>query len=202
MEDELMDVVDRRDNVIGKKRRSALYAEGSQNSRVINVFLVNEKRQIWTPRRCAHKRLFPMHLDMSCGGHVMSGESYEEAFQREVKEELNIDIRQSTWHLLGHLSPYDHGVSMFMKVYVILGNETPRWNSDDFVEAYWLWPWEIMDRIRAGEKVKGDLPLLVENFFNVPEKNKQCTVTNDPGSLSAFWTEKRILSPGYSREKG
>lgn len=165
MEDELMDVVDRHDNIIGQKKRSELYAEDSPNCRAINVFLVNAQGQIWIPRRTARKQLFPLHLDMSCGGHVRSGESYEDALQREVEEELNLDIGRVSWRLLGHLTPYDDGVSMFMKVYELLDNETPRWNKDDFVESYWLWPWEIMDRVRNGEHVKDDLPLLVERFY-------------------------------------
>ncbi len=165
MEDELMDVVDRHNNVIGQKKRSELYAEDSPNCRAINAFLVNARGQIWIPRRTAHKRLFPLHLDMSCGGHVRSGESYEDALKREVAEELNLDIEHVPWRLLGHLTPYDDGVSMFMKVYEIQDDETPRWNSDDFVEASWLWPREIRDRVRNGERVKGDLPLLMEKFY-------------------------------------
>lgn len=165
MEDELMDVVDRHDNIIGQKKRSELYAEGSPNCRVINAFLRNTLGQIWIPRRTAHKALFPLCLDMSCGGHVGSGESYEDALKREVQEELNWDLEQRPWHLLGHLTPYDDGVSMFMKVYEIQDDETPQWNLDDFVESYWLWPWEILDRIQQGDRAKSDLPLLVETFY-------------------------------------
>jgi isopentenyldiphosphate isomerase len=165
MEDEWMDVVDRHDNIVGQKKRSELYAEDSPNCRAINAFLVNAQGQIWIPRRTAHKRLFPLHLDVSCGGHVRSGESYEDALKREVQEELNLDIDQVRWHLLGHLTPYDDGVSMFMKVYEIQANETPRWNVDDFIESYWLWPWEVLDRIQNGVRAKGDLWLLIKRFY-------------------------------------
>ena len=96
---------------------------------------------------------------------MQSGESYEEAFKREVEEELNIDIEQVSWRELGHLTPYTDGVSMFMKVYEIRANETPRWNKDDFVESYWLLPGEIIAKSQKGEKVKGDLPLLVKKFY-------------------------------------
>lgn len=85
--------------------------------------------------------------------------------RREVEEELNIDIGRVSWHLLGHLTPYDDGVSMFMKVYELQDNETPQWNQDDFVESYWLWPWQIMDWVQNGEPVKDDLPLLVKRFY-------------------------------------
>ena len=165
IEDEWMDVVDRCDNVIGQKRRSELYAEDSPNCRAINAFLVNERGQLWIPRRTAHKRIFPLHLDMSCGGHVRSGESYDDALKREVREELNLDLEHVPWQLLGHLSPYVDGISMFMQVYEIHSDETPRWNSDDFVEACWLYTEQILDRIRNGDPAKGDLPLLIERFY-------------------------------------
>ena len=165
MDDEWMDVVDRGDNVIGRKLRSELYAKDSPNCRAINVFLINAQGQLWIPRRTAHKRLFPLHLDMSCRGHVRSDESYEDALQREVAEELNLDIGQVSWRLLGHLTPYDDGVSMFMKVYEIQYNETPQWNPDDFVESYWLRPNEILERIQNGDRAKGDLQLLIAKYY-------------------------------------
>lgn len=40
---------------------------------------------------------FPNHWDL-IGGHVEEGESPEEALVREVKEELNIDIRDYTFY--------------------------------------------------------------------------------------------------------
>lgn len=172
MEDELMDVVDQYDNVIGQKQRSALYAENSRNCRAINAFLVNSRGEIWIPRRTAQKQLFPLHLDMSCAGHVKSGESYDEALAREVQEELTLDIDQIRWSLLGHLSPYTNKVSMFMQVYELHSDETPHWNPADFVEAYWLRAEEIQQKIRTGELVKGDLPLLIEKFYGKGPKTK------------------------------
>jgi isopentenyldiphosphate isomerase len=56
---------------------------------VLNAFLVNDYGQIWIPRRSSLKRIFPLCLDMSVGGHVVSGESYEEAFRRELLVQLD-----------------------------------------------------------------------------------------------------------------
>jgi isopentenyl-diphosphate delta-isomerase len=164
-DDEILDVVDKNDNVIGHKSRSDLYQEDSSDFRVINVFLVNDQGRIWIPRRTAHKSIYPLCLDMSVGGHVRSGESYEAAFKREVREELNIDTDHVPWRLLGHLTPYDDGVSAFMQVYEIQANQAPMYNPDDFVEYSWLGPEEILNKAQNGERVKDDLPKLIRIFY-------------------------------------
>ena len=74
--EEILDLVDDNDNVIGSKPRSEIYTEGLHNFRVVNAFVINSKGKIWVPRRAADKRLFPLSLDMSMGGHVETGESY------------------------------------------------------------------------------------------------------------------------------
>lgn len=115
--EELLDLVDSQDQVIGKLERSQVYARKLHNFRVINAFFINDQGQIWVPRRTAHKRLFPLHLDVSVGGHVSSGETYEQALIREVYEEIGLDLEAITYRTLGKLTPHEHGVSAFMQVY-------------------------------------------------------------------------------------
>lgn len=163
--DEYLDLVDSQDNVIGKKLRSEIYAMHLSNFRVINAFVINSKGELWIPRRAADKRIFPLCLDMSVGGHVESGESYEETFRRETKEELNIDIGQVTYRTLGKLTPESDDVSAFMQVYEIKQDEDPNYNPADFVEYFWITPAEALRRIREGEKAKEDLPTLIKKFY-------------------------------------
>src|SRR5688572_22273564 len=73
---ELLDIVDANDNVIGQKKRADIYREGKPNFRVVNVFAENARGQLWILRRSARKSSFPYGLDMSVGGHVKSGETY------------------------------------------------------------------------------------------------------------------------------
>ncbi len=127
--DEYLDLVDSQDTVIGKKLRSEVYVNHLSNFRVINAFVVNSKGELWIPRRAADKRIFPLCLDMSVGGHVESGESYDEAFKRETNEELNIDVDYITYRFLGKLTPESDGVSAYMQVYEITLNEAPDWRS-------------------------------------------------------------------------
>jgi len=163
--DELLDLVDRKDRVIGQKSRFEFYAKGLSNFRVINAFLINDQRMLWIPRRSAEKALFPLCLDASVGGHVKSGENYEDTLKRETKEELNLDIDLLVWQKLGHLSPYRDDMSAFMKVYEIRTNVTPIDNSDDFVESLWLNPKKLMGLIQNGEKAKDDLAKLIRIFY-------------------------------------
>ncbi len=160
-QDEYLDLVDEQDRVIGKKLRSEVYAENLRNYRVINAFLVNAQGKLWIPRRTAHKRLFPLCLDTSVGGHVESGETYEQSFARETSEELNIDVEKVVWKEIGHLTPKEHDVAAFMKVYVIETDDAPTYNSDDFVSYEWLTPQEVLKKVAAGESVKPDLPKVI-----------------------------------------
>jgi isopentenyldiphosphate isomerase len=162
--DEYLDLVDENDRVIGKKLRSEVYKENLSNFRVINAFLVNSNGELWIPRRTADKRIFPNCLDMSVGGHVESGESYDEAFRRETLEELNIDMSRASYRLLGKLSPKD-GVSAFMNVYEVKTDVAPAYNPADFIGFFWLKPEALIDKINSGDISKGDLPRLVKHFF-------------------------------------
>ncbi len=141
------------------------YAERLSNFRVVNCFLVNSEGKLWIPRRTAAKRLFPSCLDVSMGGHVESGETYDFSFKRELAEELNIDADTTPWKMIGHLSSIDDNVSAFMNVYEIRTDKVPNFNPDDFTEYYWLTPEELLQRIADGDGAKGDLPKLVRKFY-------------------------------------
>lgn len=155
--DELLDIVDYNDNIIGQKNRSAVQDQGDCNFRVINAFLINSQKQVWIPQRSPQKKLFPLCLDASVGGHVSSGESYDQAFARELQEELNMHISQNPYIFLAKLTPHQHGVSAYMHVYVIRTDRDPIYNTDDFIGAAWFSISELQILLKNGEPAKGDL---------------------------------------------
>lgn len=163
---EIIDIVSAEDIVIGSRPRAEIYAENLNCFRVINAFIINSDGKLWIPRRQAHKKLFPLHLDVSVGGHVSAGEEYEAAFIRETAEEVNISVLDTHFEVIGRLTPHTHGTSAFMYVYVIQSDTTPNYNTNDFVESFWLYPHELLEQIEAGEKAKGDLPIIVRALIN------------------------------------
>ncbi len=165
--EEYLDLVNENDEVITSRPRSEIYAENLSNFRVINVFLINSKGQLWIPRRTAHKPIFPLALDFSAAGHVSSGETYDEAFAKEVREEINIDIASVPHRELGYFKPGALGdrPKQFMRVYELTHDDVPQYNTDDFTEYFWLTPKEVLERIEAGDYAKGDLPLLIKKFY-------------------------------------
>jgi len=165
MTDEILDIVDKDDNVIGTMERSKVYKFGLRNFRVINAFIMNDKRELWIPRRTAWKTLFPLCLDVSIGGHVSSGESYEVAFLREAEEEIGKRLHEQEYREVVKLNPEDHGVSAHMRVYEIIMNEAPEYNKSDFSEYYWLLPTQVLEKIEHGEKAKDDLPKLIKHIY-------------------------------------
>ena len=123
--------------------------------------MINSQKQVWIPRRSPHKKLFPLCLDASVGGHVASGESYDQAFERELQEELNIEISQVSHKLISKLTPHQHGVSAYMHVYAIITDQEPNYNTNDFVSASWYSMSHLKSLIQLGEPTKGDLPALI-----------------------------------------
>ncbi|BBD62730.1 NUDIX hydrolase (plasmid) [Nostoc sp. HK-01] len=127
--------------------------------------MINSLGKLWIPRRSAKKIIFPLCLDVSMGGHVESGESYEDALQRELKEELNLELKNVDFRLLGYLRPHQHQVSAFMKVYEIKLDNNPDYNKNDFVENFWLYPDNLITWLNNGEPAKSDLIKLVQMFY-------------------------------------
>lgn len=164
-DDEILDIVDENDCVIGQNKCSEIYRQRLCNLRLVNAFVINSLGQLWIPRRSAHKSIFPLCLDVSMGGHVETGETYKYALQRELKEELNLELNILNVRLLGYLTPHEYQVSAFTKVYEIKLDCSPEYNKNDFIESFWLSPDNLIKWLYGGESAKSDLLKLVQIFY-------------------------------------
>ncbi|MFI1017223.1 NUDIX hydrolase [Streptomyces sp. NPDC020965] len=87
--DEILDVVDESDRVVGRAPRGEVYARGLRH-RCVFVLARDADDRIFVHRRTATKLVFPALYDMFVGGVVGAGESYDDAALREAEEELGV----------------------------------------------------------------------------------------------------------------
>lgn len=129
--DELLDLVDKNDNKIGTILRSQTADLHKQNHgflRASEILIRNHKGELWIPRRVLHKRIAPGALDYSSSGHVASGESYIQAALREVREELNLDLKPDQLILLHKFPPIGDEPAYIRSAYICATDSAPKYN--------------------------------------------------------------------------
>lgn len=91
MPDELVDVVDEQDNVIGQALRTRARRD-KLGHRAVHVFVVRSDGKLLMQLRPPTVSLFPSHYGGSATGHVGAGETYDDAAVRETEEEIGVRL--------------------------------------------------------------------------------------------------------------
>jgi len=104
--DEILDIVDENDQVIGQSPRGEAYAKGLRH-RCVFIQARDAEGRLFVHRRTPTKLVFPSLYDMWVGGVVGAGESYDDAALREAEEELGVSGLPSPRFLFKFL--YDDG---------------------------------------------------------------------------------------------
>jgi len=88
--EEILDIVDDEDRVIGQAPRSVVHGNPALLHRVVHVLVFNSQGQLFLQKRAEDRLVQPGKWDTSMGGHVNAGEDPEIAARRELNEELGI----------------------------------------------------------------------------------------------------------------
>lgn len=115
--DEILDIVDAHDRVVGQAPRGEVYARNLRH-RCAFVLARDAEDRIFVHRRTARKLVFPSHYDMFVGGVLGAGESYDEAALREAEEELGVSGLPRPEHLFSFLYE-EEGHSWWSAVYEV-----------------------------------------------------------------------------------
>jgi len=86
---EKLDIVNEEDEVIGVRPREEVHDEDLRH-RSVMFFVFNFEGKVLMTQRSEDKRFYPGYWSIVLGGHVTSGLSYEEALEKEIKEELGV----------------------------------------------------------------------------------------------------------------
>ena len=93
MAKEYFDILDENGNKTGKtKLRSEVHRDGDWH-KAVHIWIINNTGDILLQRRCATKDSNPNKLDISSAGHLSAGDDSLTGALRELKEELNLDVK-------------------------------------------------------------------------------------------------------------
>lgn len=90
MADELIDICDENNNLLGvQKMKSEAHRDGLWH-RAAHIWIHNSQGEILLQLRAKNKELYPAVWDTAAAGHVSAGEDPLSAALREVKEEIGL----------------------------------------------------------------------------------------------------------------
>lgn len=87
--EEWFDVVNERDEVVGRATRREVHARGLLH-RAVHVLVFDGMGRVFLQKRSMKKDMCPGLWDSSCSGHLDSGEDYDAAATRELGEEIGV----------------------------------------------------------------------------------------------------------------
>ena len=90
-QNEVFDIVDENDVIIGQKTRYECHHDQTIIHRTIGIVIYDVHGRILLQKRSKTKDMEPGKWGISCAGHVGSKQTYEQAALRELKEELGIE---------------------------------------------------------------------------------------------------------------
>ena len=95
MAEEIFDIVNERDEVVGQNTRREVHARGLWH-RAVHVLVFNARGEIFLQKRSMLKDIAAGKWDSSSSGHLDTGEDYDACAVREVREETGLYIQART----------------------------------------------------------------------------------------------------------
>lgn len=147
---ELFDLYDKDRNKIGKPLpRGQAYPEGTYHL-AVEICVFNSRGKVLIQQRQTFKEGYPGLWTLSAGGSAVAGELSWQAAQRELKEELGIDVDFSALrpHITEH---FDEG---FNDIYIIIRDvelADLHLQEEEVKDARWATQEEILHMIETGE---------------------------------------------------
>jgi 16S rRNA (adenine1518-N6/adenine1519-N6)-dimethyltransferase len=133
--EELFDVVDEADAVVGQATRREVH-ERNLRHRAVHVFVVNRHGELLLQKRSRFKDAHPGVWDSSVAGHLDAGEDYAAAATRELEEEMG--IRGVVPEEIGRLPPGEATGWEHVRLYLARWDGVPRFPCAEVEAALWM----------------------------------------------------------------
>lgn len=150
--DEVFDVVDGDNRVVGRERRSVIHARGLAH-RAVHLLWLRDDGQLCLQRRSFRKDSCPGLLSSSCAGHLDAGEDYLPAMVRELREENGVSASPDELREVDAPPAHADLGNEFVRVYVLRGDRPFRIHPPEVDALLWRTPTETEAWILAAPAV-------------------------------------------------
>jgi len=158
---EILDIINIDDQVIGQATREDVYAEKHMH-RIIHVIVRDKAGRFLLQIRSETVKFRPLHWSTAAGGHVQTGETYEQAARRELEEEIG--LKHGELRELGKFFYQPNDLPKYLWVFefvadedIIIGEEVASVQSFSPEEAHTL--------ITTHDKIHPELKFLWEKLY-------------------------------------
>jgi isopentenyldiphosphate isomerase len=141
MNEEIFDVVNERDEIVGSKPRSEVHRLGLLH-RAVHVLVFNSAGQLFLQKRSMKKDRQPGLWDSSASGHVDSGEDYDFTAVRELREEIGLQPAQAPTKLF-KIDACAETDQEFVWVYRCESEGPFELNADEIERGGWFSPEQV-----------------------------------------------------------
>lgn len=139
-------LVDENDKKIGLIEKEEAHLGEGKLHRAFTSFVFNKKGEALIAKRSKGKMLWPLVWDSACASHPRKGESYEEATERRLKEELGFSCQtKRVDNFLYHVAYRDIGFEYEYCVNMIGNYDGKVDHVKDEVEE---WKWISIEDLR------------------------------------------------------
>jgi isopentenyldiphosphate isomerase len=133
---EMLDVVDLNDVVVGSKTRGEVHRLQLPH-RSVHVLVFNPDKDLLLQKRSMLKDECAGMWDSSCAGHVEAGQSYAETVAREFEEELGVALTADPDYLF-KMQPTPGNGMEFAAVYRVCHDGPFTYAEDEIDELQWF----------------------------------------------------------------
>ncbi len=151
-QEELLTEVDKDNHILGSISRKVAHKSPDKIYRTIFILVKNNKGKILFQKRSATKDLYPNCWDLSVGGHVNFGKSYNKTAVRELGEELGISAQEEELKFVGQVLVKLPESNEFFHVfeYILKKDDQINTAKDEISETKWM----TIDEVKESMKEK------------------------------------------------